>query len=674
MSSLTGLRFLRPYLQQDLPVVRHAAYLRFFSTTRSCLSSKQKKAQDEPGIKRNKVAIKSDVQGRIEELQKAMRLEWPMITNSPHAMTLLDYTLKYHDMNPSELKKSDYVMLRGRVLSCRVASSALVFLDIVQDGTTVQIVADLSRIDFIGGENKRSFKAFYRLIRRGDIISVYGHPYVTQRGELSLNAIEIPQILSPSLASLPRTLEDRETRVRNRHVDMLVNSSVVETLRLRSHIIQSMRDFLLKDNFMEVQTPLIADKAGGAIAKPFTTVATEFSDKQLALRIAPEIWLKRLVIGGMDRVFEIGPAFRNEGLDATHNPEFTTCEFYRAFTDLEELMRMTESMLSSIATRVSELRKKTLVNLPAGPPLEDFTKPFQRLEFIPTIEAVLGTSLPDLSSPTAEADLTALFEKHSLPLPLSPTLPRLLDKLSSLYIEPSCSTPTFITHHPSCMAPLSKSFLCPKTSQSISARAELFIGHREIANMYEEENSPLQQREKFVQQLKWKDDENRAGVDESYIEALEYGLPPTGGWGAGIDRIVMMFGGAKRISDVLAFGSLRNVVNLGREGTAAVDGVVEGIECRGKGPVEERREGKLRRKESENIRREKVKAEVRRARERDIVVMMRKAKELGLGDVVRGLDSELKLQEEKVEDPIGEEEVEHVDKEEVGGGKKAGDV
>ncbi|KAH7403163.1 hypothetical protein BKA64DRAFT_668464 [Cadophora sp. MPI-SDFR-AT-0126] len=644
MSSLTGLRFLRPYLQQDLPVVRHAAYLRFFSTSR-CLLSTRKKAQEEAGPKRNKVAAKSDVQGRIEELQKAMKLEWPRIASNPHAMTLLDYTVKYGDMKPSELRKSDYVMLRGRVLSCRVASSALVFLDIVQDGTTVQMVADLSRIAFIGGESKRSFKAFCRLIRRGDIISVYGHPYVTQRGELSLNAIEIPQILSPSLASLPRTLEDRETRVRNRHVDMLVNSNVAETLRLRSHIIQNMRDFLLKDNFMEVQTPLIADKAGGAIAKPFTTVATEFSDKQLALRIAPEIWLKRLAIGGMDRVFEIGPAFRNEGLDATHNPEFTTCEFYRAFTDLEELMRMTESMLSSIATRVDELRKTTLINLPTGPPLEDFLKPFQRLEFIPTIEAALGTSLPDLSSPTAETDLTVLFQNHSLPIPHSPTLPRLLDKLSSLYIEPSCATPTFITHHPSCMAPLSKSFLCPKSSQSVSARAELFISHREIANMYEEENSPLSQREKFMQQLQWKDDENRAGVDESYIEALEYALPPTGGWGAGVDRIVMLFAGARRISDVLAFGSLRNVVNLGREGASGIGG--------GAVLVDE----KTRKKEIEKVRREMVKADVEAARERDIVVMMRKAKELGLGDVVRGLDSELK-QEKKTGDLTDDGKVE----------------
>jgi lysyl-tRNA synthetase, class II len=369
-------------------------------------------------------------------------------------------------------------------------------------------------------------------------------------------------ILSPSLASLPRTLDDRETRIRNRHVDLLVNNNVADTIRVRSHIIQYIRDFLLKDRFLEVQTPLIADKAGGAIAKPFTTVATEFSEKQLALRIAPEIWLKRLIIGGMDRVFEIGPAFRNEGLDATHNPEFTTCEFYKSFADLEELMVMTEKMFSGLADLVKGLRKYPLKALPE---VDEslITTPFKRIQFIPAIEEALGQKLPDIAADNATEKLIALFKEHSHPIPVSPTLPRLLDKLASIYIEPHCYPPTFITHHPSCMAPLSKSFLCPVTNQYVSARAELFIQNREIANMYEEENSPFEQRAKFIQQGKFRDYENNGEVDESYLEALEWGLPPTGGWGAGIERVVMLFSGAKRISDVLAFGSLRNVVNLG---------------------------------------------------------------------------------------------------------------
>ena len=371
-------------------------------------------------------------------------------------------------------------------------------------------------------------------------------------------------MLAPSLPNLPHKLEDPETRIRNRHVDLLVNRRVADTIRVRSHIIQYIRGFLLKDNFLEVQTPIIAESAGGAIARPFTTVATEFSDKQLALRIAPEIWLKRLILGGMDRVFEIGPAFRNEGLDATHNPEFTTCEFYKSFMDLEGLIEMTERIFSGLAAHVKTLRHYPLKELPE---LDDklFTPPFKRIQFIPAIEQKLGEKLPDLAKDSAQEKLLALFTKHEITPPSPPTLPRLLDKLSSTYLEPDCTVPTFIMHHPACLAPLSKSFLDPNTNQLVSARVELFIQNREIANMYEEENSPFEQRRKFVEQAKWKDDENRAVIDESYIAALEWGLPPTGGWGCGIDRLCMLFSGASRISDVLPFGSLKNVVNLGRE-------------------------------------------------------------------------------------------------------------
>jgi lysyl-tRNA synthetase class 2 len=320
------------------------------------------------------------------------------------------------------------------------------------------------------------------------IVAVYGNPYSSPKGELSVNAAELPELLSPSLASLPRGLEDRETRIRNRHVDLLVNKNVADTIRVRSHIIQYLREFLLKDNFLEVQTPIISDKAGGAIAKPFTTVATEFSEKTLALRIAPEIWLKRLIIGDMDRVFEIGPAFRNEGLDATHNPEFTTCEFYKAFADLEDLISMTESLFEGIAKMVTELRHHPLKMLPEVD-MDQFTAPFKRIEFIPAVEAGLGQKLPDLSAEDAEEQLISLFKEKQLPLPSSTTLPRLLDKLSSIYIEPDCITPTFILYHPSCMAPLAKSFLPHNKAARVrtrgavrrQARTSKHVRRRELA-------------------------------------------------------------------------------------------------------------------------------------------------------------------------------------------------
>jgi lysyl-tRNA synthetase, class II len=365
------------------------------------------------------------------------------------------------------------------------------------------------------------------------------------------------------LASLPTTLEDPETRIRNRHVDLLINQEVADTLKLRSRIIQYLRNFLLDDNFLEVQTPILADGAGGAIARPFVTGATEFTNKTLSLRIAPEIWLKRLVLGGMDRVFEMGPAFRNEGLDTTHNPEYTTCEFYKAFADLEELITMTESLISGLAIHVNHMIQTQYTTLP-NLDISYHASPFKRIEFIPALEAAARRKLPDLRSHSSAEKLVSLFHDLSIPLPASPTLPRLLDKLSSLYLEPQCNSPTFIIHPPACLAPLSKSFHDPSINQVVSARVELFIQGREIANMYEEENSPFEQRKKFIEQAQWRDDENRGVIDEGYLEALEWGLPPTGGWGCGVDRLCMHFAGASRIGDVLSFGNLRNVVGLAR--------------------------------------------------------------------------------------------------------------
>lgn len=473
------------------------------------------------------------------------------------------------------------LIVLGRLYSSRIAGSKLVFLDVVQDGSRVQGLLNLGRLQAHNVQADQ-FKEFYHLARRGDIVGmIFGHtllawlpltytseitgvPIRTKRGELSLNATRLPIILTPALASLPTTLDDPERRIKNRHADTLVNQRVADTLRLRSHIIQYLRNFFLSDNFLEVQTPIIAEDAGGAVARPFTTVATEFSNKTLSLRIAPEIWLKRLVLGGMDRVFEIGPAFRNEGLDATHNPEFTSCEFYKSFADLEELIEMTESLLSGLASYTNEIISSKLTSLTALD-LATFATPFQRIEFIPALERAIQRKLPDLEADDATEKVAALFVDLSQPMPSSPTLPRLLDKLASIYLEPSCDAPTFIIHHPACMAPLAKSFLDPATNQLISARVEIFVQHKEIANMYEEENSPFEQRRKFVQQVKWRDEENEAVIDESYLEALEWGLPPTGGWGCGIDRLCMLMSGATRISDVLSFGSLKNVVGLGHE-------------------------------------------------------------------------------------------------------------
>jgi lysyl-tRNA synthetase, class II len=402
--------------------------------------------------------------------------------------------------------------------------------------------------------------------------AVLGHPHRTNRGELSLKATSLPILLSPCLHDFPDTRSSLDREFQDRHTELLSFPQASDILRARSAIIQHVRSFLLSRFYLEVQTPILASSAGGAVARPFTTIATEFQSRPLSLRIAPELWLKRLILGGLDRVFEIGPSFRNEGLDKTHNPEFTTCEFYSAFSTLPDLLQLTESLLTSLQSHILSLHSTTFSTF--FPPRDTFPTPFHTLEFIPTLESALNTTLPDLASPTATNLLLTLFKEHKLPLPFQPTLPRLLDKLSSLYLEPLCVTPTFITHHPVPLSPLSKSFNCPKTGQLVSARAELFINGQELANMYEEENSPFEQREKFIQQLAYRDwegagrdgteraeGEGEVGdkIDESYLHALEWGLPPTGGWGCGIDRLVMLMTGAKRIGDVLSFGNLRAV-------------------------------------------------------------------------------------------------------------------
>ncbi|KZF22071.1 lysyl-tRNA synthetase [Xylona heveae TC161] len=553
-----GLRFLRPYLWRDLPRPTRAArsvHARFYHATR------RRGSEAATPYLSNEAG---DVQQRYKELNKLSTELYPRVLNDDRAITCNEFRRNYDSLVPEETKNDQVVTVRGRVHSSRIAGSKLVFLDIVQDGSRLQALCDLKKMESTG-VTREQFKLFYHILRRGDIFTITGHPHRTKRGELSIKAIELPKLLSPSLHQLPTSLTDESTRTRNRHTDLLVNKQAADTFRLRSHIIRYMRDYFQARDFLEVETPILAGDAGGAIARPFVTTATEFVQQRITLRIAPELWLKRLVLGGMDRVFEIGRTFRNEGLDPTHNPEFTTCEFYKSFADLEDLIKMTEELMSGMAESVQQAKATTFTSL--APTTVSFKTPFRRLAFIPTIEAAIGQTLPDLSSPTATSDILQIFHKLSIPIPDPPTLPRLLDRLSSEYIEPQCDSPTFITHHPECLSPLSKSFLDPETQQPVSTRVELFVGARELVNAYEEENSPFEQRRKFVEQAQYRDSENEARVDESYLDALEWGLPPTGGWGCGIDRLCMLFSGATRIRDVLSFGSLRNVVGLSSQGS-----------------------------------------------------------------------------------------------------------
>ncbi|KAK3335340.1 hypothetical protein B0T19DRAFT_406151 [Cercophora scortea] len=512
--------------------------------------------------------------GQLGLMKRDETPEYPRIypTNTTR-MSVPAFRVKYEHINRGE-RLDEEVILHGRIQAVRSHGAKLLFLVLKSEFTEVQAMFNLHTI--AGSTNVADIdpKVLSRGLTRGDIISVTGRPTRTPTtGELTIDATEPPLLLTPSLVPVPVKLADEDRRIKQRHMDLLVNRRTADTLRLRSYLIKYMRDFLHARDFLEVQTPILAENAGGAVARPFTTTMAGAGATDLALRIAPELWLKRLVIGGMDKVFELGPSFRNEGLDQTHNPEFTTCEFYSTYANLDDLIGLTEELVCGLAEHCQELIATKLDSLPAID-TSIFRRPFKQMEFIPAIQSAIGITLPDLSGPDALDTLVAELESHGIAVerPL-PTLPKLLDRLAATHLEPhSAEAPLFITHQPVCMSPLSKSFVCPETGQTVSARAELFMGGRELVNMYEEENDPFAQRDKFIEQAKHRDTAadgasavNADGellIDENYVQALEAGLPPTGGWGCGVDRLVMLFAGTRRISDTLSFGNLRNVVTV----------------------------------------------------------------------------------------------------------------
>ncbi|KAI1355368.1 hypothetical protein F5Y01DRAFT_270192 [Xylaria sp. FL0043] len=592
MESPQCLRFLRPYLF-GLPPANRTAYSRLFASCAKphgkpfpCVAQQQKGFHI-AGAKRSKssdstilanelattAARAATVERRVQKLQEYDVLQFPRLDHKSNRMTIPAFRQRFED--EASTPSSENVTLEGRIISLRRSGSKLVFIHILGGYQQVQVMVHLGSLASPSLDPEK-FKTALHPLRRGDIISVTGRAIRTKSGELTLGAVELPAILSPALAPLPEKLTNEETKVLNRHVDLLVNRRTSDIIRLRSTIIKSIRDFLHEQDFLEVQTPILADTAGGAIARPFLTAATAFPEKQLSMRIAPELWLKRLVVGGNDKVFEIGPSFRNEGLDTTHNPEFTTCEFYSAYFNLTELIQVTESLITRLHHDVDQVIATRLTSL-EKPRFSIPNSQWKQVEFIPALEEALGFRFPDLSESDALEKLTSLLAEHHSSLETSGmVLNKLLDHLAASYLEDaSLNQPLFIMNHPACMSPLSKSFICPKTGQLVSARAELFIGGREIANMYEEENDPFEQRRKFELQLESKsrssvgDEEGPAEIDESYVQALQHGLPPTGGWGCGVDRLVMLFSGASRIGDTLAFGSLKNVVSLSQAAKAS---------------------------------------------------------------------------------------------------------
>jgi lysyl-tRNA synthetase class 2 len=355
------------------------------------------------------------------------------------------------------------------------------------------------------------------------------------------------------------TLKDMETRYRKRYLDMLVNPRVVQTFTLRSRIIQYIRRYFDQKGFLEVETPTMNLLAGGATARPFVTYHNDLG-VNLFMRIAPELYLKQLIIGGMHRVYEIGKNYRNEGIDLTHNPEFTSIEAYQAFADYEDWIRTTEDLLSSLVMEIHGTYKIQYHPKAEDPSIVyelDFSPPFKRGPMIPTLEAKTGERFPtDLTTPEANSFFISLCKRLEVECDPPHTTARLIDALVGEYIESELVNPSFITEQPQLMCPLAKYH---RHHPGLTERFELFVAKKEICNSYTELNDPVVQRRLFQGQVadRLAGDNEAQPIDEDFCTAMEFGLPPTGGWGMGIDRLVMMLGDHNNIKEVILFPAMR---------------------------------------------------------------------------------------------------------------------
>jgi lysyl-tRNA synthetase class 2 len=456
--------------------------------------------------------------------------------------TTADVRGNHGEQDAEQLENCNHhYVLAGRMMACRNFGKAA-FIQIQDRAGRLQVFV---RRDDVGADDYKLFRKF----DVGDIVGVTGKPFRTKTNELSLRADSI-RLLTKSLQPLPEKwhgLTDVELRYRQRYLDLIVNPEVREVFRKRSRIISLMRDFMVDQDFLEVETPMMQSVAGGATAKPFVTHHNTLK-MDLFLRIAPELYLKRLVVGGFERVFEINRNFRNEGISIQHNPEFTMMEFYRAYATYEDLMDFTEQLICHVAQEVVGSLTFTY-----GEREVDLTPPWDRLT---VRESILkyGDVAPDV----LEDRDRALAYARSLGLELDDSIGhgKLLTEIFDEVVEPKLWNPTFITQYPTEVSPLSRR---NDLNPEVVDRFELFVVGRELANAFSELNDPVDQKGRFLQQLAEKEagDEEAHAMDEDYIRALEYGLPPTAGEGIGIDRLVMLLTDAQSIRDVILFPQLR---------------------------------------------------------------------------------------------------------------------
>ena len=472
---------------------------------------------------------------KLEELQKSGK--------NPFEITKYDRTEVASQIKENyEAFEGKDVSIAGRIMAKRIMGKASFCT--IQDSTG-RIQSYVS-INDLGEESYKLFKTY----DIGDIIGIKGFVFKTKTEEISVHAKEVI-LLSKSLRPLPEKfhgLKDTEIRYRQRYIDLIVNPEVRRTFELRSKIIKEVRKFMDGKGYMEVETPTLTTVATGDAARPFITHHNTL-DLDMYLRIAPELNLKRLTVGGIDKVFEIGKNFRNEGMDIKHNPEFTNMEWYSAYEDYNDMMNMSEELISTVAKNVLGTTKITYQGTPI-----DLTPSWRRVTMIDSIKEVTGIDFNTIQ--TDEEARKIADEKGVEYEELKNTRGHIINEFFDTFVEDTLIQPTFIIDYPVEISPLTKR---RKDDPRLVERFELFIGGREYGNAYSELNDPIDQYERLAKQAeaKEKGDEEAGGMDEDFVTALEIGLPPTGGMGIGLDRLIMLLTDSASIRDVLFFPTMK---------------------------------------------------------------------------------------------------------------------
>ena len=484
--------------------------------------------------------INEQMQVRIDKMHKIEEHGWkPFGHRFLFTHRAADIAAQFDELSEKETE----VTMAGRVMAIR-GHGKTCFMDMQDKTGRIQVYV---RKDVIGEENY----ALIKLMDIGDTVGITGTAFRTHMGELSIKATSV-EMLSKSLRPLPEKwhgLKDVETRYRQRYVDLIVNPEVRETFVKRSQIIKSVREVLDSHDFLEVETPILNTIAGGAAARPFISYHNAL-DMQVYMRIAPELYLKRLIVGGMDRVYEMGRVFRNEGIDNRHNPEFTSVEIYQAYADYRDMMDLTEEVVVKTAEKVLGT---TTINY-EGTTIE-LASPWKRMSMI---EAVKEYSGKDFTNVTDLEEARAIAKELNVAIEPTFGIGKIINACFEEYVEDKLIQPTFITGHPKEISPLAKS---NPENPEITDRFEAYIYGREICNGFTELNDPIDQKERFLKQVEERanGDEEANMMDEDFVNALEYGLPPTGGLGIGIDRLVMFLTNSSTIRDVLFFPTMKPI-------------------------------------------------------------------------------------------------------------------